>query len=152
MHRIPMTRRRFVAACGTAAMTLAVPGATPASPPEKPNFVFIFADDLGWGDLGCYGNRQIKTPNLDRLAAQGLLFTQFYVSGSVCSPSRAAFMTGRFPARLRIHGHFASAAQNKARAMPSPTHPSAAATRRAVKWMAEMVQSALSTSEHSLSV
>ena len=56
---------------------------------------------LGWGDLGCYGNREIRTPNLDRLARQGTLFTQFYVNGSVCSPSRTAFITGQFPARHR---------------------------------------------------
>jgi N-acetylgalactosamine-6-sulfatase len=70
---------------------------------RPPNVVFILADDLGWGDLGCYGHRIIKTPNLDRLARQGTLFTQFYVNGPVCSPSRTAFMTGRFPARLGIH-------------------------------------------------
>lgn len=70
---------------------------------KKPNVIFILADDLGWGDLGCYGNRRVRTPNLDGLAKRGTLFTQFYVNGSVCSPSRAAFMTGQFPARNRIH-------------------------------------------------
>jgi N-acetylgalactosamine-6-sulfatase len=90
---------------------------------KRPNFVFVFADDLGWGDLGCYGNRQLRTPNLDRLAKQGLLFTQFYVSGSVCSPSRAAIMTGRFPARLRMHGHLATQQKNEARAMPNWLDP-----------------------------
>jgi arylsulfatase A-like enzyme len=70
---------------------------------RRPNIVFILADDLGWGDLSCYGGRKIQTPNIDRLAAEGTLFTQFYQSGSVCSPSRAALMTGRFPARDRIH-------------------------------------------------
>ncbi len=74
--------------------------------PQKPNILFIFADDLGWGDLGCYGNKRVKTPNIDKLATQGTLFTQFYVNGSVCSPSRTAFMTGHFPARHRVHGHF----------------------------------------------
>ena len=68
-----------------------------ADPPGKPNVIFILADDLGWGDLGCYGHPQIKTPNLDRLAREGTLFTQFYVSGSVCSPSRCAFFTGQYP-------------------------------------------------------
>lgn len=57
----------------------------------KPNILFILADDLGWGDLGCYGNRTIRTPNLDAMAREGTLFTQFYVNGSVCSPSRCAF-------------------------------------------------------------
>jgi N-acetylgalactosamine-6-sulfatase len=63
---------------------------------SRPNFVFLLADDLGWGDLGFHGHPYIKTPNLDRLAAQGTRFESFYVSGSVCHPSRATFMTGQF--------------------------------------------------------
>lgn len=69
---------------------------------EKPNIIFLFADDLGWGDLGCYGHPHIKTPNLDRLAMGGKLFTHFYVNAPVCSPSRAAFMTGQTPQRHNI--------------------------------------------------
>jgi arylsulfatase A-like enzyme len=83
----------------------------------KPNFLFILADDLGWSDLGCYGHAQIRTPNIDRMAAQGTLFTQFYVNGSVCSPSRCAFFTSQYPARQKIHGHFATPEQNTARGM-----------------------------------
>src|SRR5689334_17114845 len=75
---------------------------------DRPNVVFILADDLGWGDLGCYGHPQIKTPRLDRMAKEGTLFTQFYVNGSVCSPSRCAFMTSNYPARQRLHGHYAT--------------------------------------------
>jgi len=74
---------------------------------RKPNFIFILGDDWGWGDLGCFGHKQIKTPNLDKLAQRGTIFTQFYVASPVCSPSRAAFMTGYFPARHRIHRVFA---------------------------------------------
>jgi len=122
-----MDRRSFVSAVGgtlaLAALPMRLLMADEPSRRTKPNFVFIFADDLGWGDLGCYGNRQIKTPNLDRLAREGLLFTQFYVSGSVCSPSRAAIMTSQFPARLGIHGHFATHKQNQARAMPNWLDP-----------------------------
>lgn len=68
---------------------------------RKPNLVMIMADDLGYGDLACYGNTQHKTPNLDRMAQQGMRFTDFYVTTSVCTPSRAAFLTGRFPRRCK---------------------------------------------------
>ncbi|MBM3832740.1 MAG: sulfatase [Verrucomicrobia bacterium] len=64
-----------------------------------PNFVILFADDLGYGDLGCYGHPTIRTPNLDRMAAEGLRFTDFYSAASVCTPSRAALLTGRYPVR-----------------------------------------------------
>ena len=96
----------------------ALPGFALGAQAARPNVIFIFADDLGWGDLGCYGNQQIKTPNLDRLAREGTLFTQFYVNSAVCSPSRTAVMTGHFPARHRVHGHFASHAVNARRDMP----------------------------------
>ena len=92
---------------------------------RRPNFVFIFADDWGWGDLGCYGHETLRTPFLDRLAAEGTLFTQFYVCSGVCSPSRAAAMTGQFPARFGIHGHFATDELNARRGMPNCLDPSA---------------------------
>ncbi len=66
---------------------------------RRPNIVIILADDLGWGDLGCYGHPSIRTPNLDRLAAQGMRFTDFYSAAEVCTPSRAALLTGRYPIR-----------------------------------------------------
>lgn len=92
---------------------------------ERPNEVFVFADDWGWGDLGCYGHPHVKTPNLDRLASQGILFTQFYVCSGVCSPSRAAVLTEQFPGRLGIHGHFADHHLNAQRGMPNWLDPSA---------------------------
>ncbi len=74
---------------------------------ERPNFIFIMADDLGWGDLGVYGHPVIKTPNLDRIAMEGLLFTQFYVNSPTLSgSSRFAFMTGIFPAEKGVHMMF----------------------------------------------
>ena len=67
---------------------------------ERPNIVFIMADDLGYGDLGCYGATDIETPHLDRLAAEGIRMTDFYANGAVCSPTRIAFLTGRYQQRL----------------------------------------------------
>ncbi|MGL4420112.1 MAG: sulfatase-like hydrolase/transferase, partial [Gemmataceae bacterium] len=75
--------------------------AAPPTPP--PNVVLFFADDLGYGDLACYGNKVIRTPNLDGLAKQGRRFTDFYVSQPVCSASRAALLTGCYSNRLGIH-------------------------------------------------
>jgi arylsulfatase A-like enzyme len=74
-------------------------------PPSKPNIIFILADDLGYGDLGCYGQKRIKTPNLDRLAAEGLRFTSFYAGSTVCAPSRAALMCGQHTGHVRIRGN-----------------------------------------------
>jgi uncharacterized sulfatase len=65
----------------------------------------VFIDDMGWGDLGCYGNPDIKTPNIDRLASQGILFEQFYVASPICSPSRVAVTTGQYPARHKINSY-----------------------------------------------
>lgn len=69
-----------------------------------PNIVIIFADDLGYGDLSCYGHPSIPTPNLDRMAAEGMRFTDFYAAASVCTPSRAALLTGRLPIRSGMAG------------------------------------------------
>lgn len=85
---------------------------------EKPNIIFIFADDWGWGDLSCHGHPYIKTPNIDRLAEEGTNFSRFTVANGVCSPNRTAVMTGHFPARYNINGHFAWVQQNEQRNMP----------------------------------
>ena len=69
---------------------------------EKPNIVFIIADDLGWQNLGCYGSDYYQTPNIDKLAREGTMFTNAYASCTVCSPTRAAILTGKHPARLKL--------------------------------------------------
>ncbi len=71
--------------------------------PAKPNIIFILADDLGYTDLSCYGAAEIKTPNLDRLATQGVRFTDFYAPAGVCTPTRASLMTGSYPKRVGLH-------------------------------------------------
>lgn len=85
---------------------------------SKPNILFIFGDDWGWGDLSCHGHPYVKTPNIDRLAAEGTDFYRFTVASGVCSPSRTAVMTGHFPARYNIDAHFAWVPQNAKRNMP----------------------------------
>ena len=86
---------------------------------EQPNIIFIFADDWGYGDLGCYGATEVATPNLDKLAAKGTKYTQFHTTSGVCSPSRASVITGKFPAENHVHGHFASEEKNIKRGMPN---------------------------------
>ena len=85
----------------TSILALAVPGfaCQSASEPIQPNFVVIFCDDLGYGDLGSFGHPTIRTPNLDRMAEEGQKWTNFYAAASVCTPSRAALLTGRLPVR-----------------------------------------------------
>ncbi|MFO0807748.1 MAG: arylsulfatase [Gemmataceae bacterium] len=84
------------------AVAVAFAGLCSAAPVERPNIVFMIADDLGYGDLGCYGQQKIRTPNIDRLAAEGLRFTQAYSGHNVCAPSRCVLMTGKHPGHAYI--------------------------------------------------
>ncbi len=103
-----MTRRHFL-------QTLAVTGAGSflycnpfqSKKPAKPNIIYIMADDLGYGDLSCYGQEKIKTPNIDRLAQQGIRFTDCYAGATVCAPSRSVLMTGQHTGHTRVRGNFA---------------------------------------------
>ena len=64
---------------------------------NRPNFIFFITDDISWNDLGCYGNRKVKTPNLDKIAHEGVVFDNAYLTISSCSPSRCSIITGRYP-------------------------------------------------------
>ena len=122
--------------CSVGAATSAAP-APPSTEDNtdasKPNIVFIYADDWGWGDLSCHGHEWLKTPNIDRLASEGTDFQQFNVLNPVCSPSRTAVMTGKYPARFNIHQHFASAAANRNRNMPDWLDPNVTMLPRLLK-------------------
>src|SRR6266513_5612791 len=99
-----ISRRRFVQT--TAASSLALAGMGRGRPAgaqsTKPNIVFILADDLGYADVGCYGQRDYTTPNVDGLAIEGLRFTQGYSNSASCSPTRTALITGRYQMRLPV--------------------------------------------------
>ncbi len=106
-----MDRRQFLKSTAFGAAALILPGCSPSSSEiskagkdkkTRPNFLFILADDYGWSQLGCYGSRYYETPNIDRLAAEGMKFTDAYAACPVCSPTRASIMTGKYPARLHL--------------------------------------------------
>jgi uncharacterized sulfatase len=95
-----------------AALTASARGAAPAAAPAaagKPNIIFLLADDLGYGDLGCYGQKRIKTPNIDRMADQGMRFTDAYSGAPVCAPARCVLMTGLQVGHARIRGNVQAA-------------------------------------------
>ncbi|HUU10423.1 MAG TPA: sulfatase [Phycisphaerae bacterium] len=104
-----MKRRDFLGAMGAGAAALVLPGCGTTARQgagqagRPPNVVIIFTDDQGYQDLGCFGSPLIRTPHLDRMAAEGVRFTDFYVAASVCSPSRAALMTGCYPQRVHMN-------------------------------------------------
>ena len=84
----------------------------------KPNVIIIFIDDMGYGDLSCYGNKQVSTANIDALAKRGTRFTQFYSNSPVCSPSRVAMLTGHYPARHQFYTYLAERKKNQENNMP----------------------------------
>lgn len=107
MRTTNVSRRKFIKNVGLGAVAFSV-GSTnfQCSQNKRTNFVFILADDLGWKDVGCFGSSFYETPNLDRLASEGMRFTQAYAACPVCSPTRASIMTGKYPARLGTTDYF----------------------------------------------
>ncbi len=100
-----MKRREFLGRTAAGALGVLGAGRSAGQTPGRPNILVFMADDLGYGDLGCFGGRQSKTPTLDGLAAEGMRFTDFYAAAPNCSPSRAAMLTGRFPARAGLYSY-----------------------------------------------
>ncbi len=105
MTRQSIDRRQFLKCLGAAVAGAALPRSVSGAPRPagKPNIIVIFCDDLGYGDIGCFGAEKHHTPNLDRMAAEGRKLTSFYVSSGVCTPSRSSLMTGCYPRRVNMH-------------------------------------------------
>jgi arylsulfatase A-like enzyme len=97
---------------------------------QKPNILFIFIDDMGYGDLGCYGNDFVHSPNIDQLAREGIRFNQLYVNSPICSPSRVAVTTGQFPSRWGITSYISSRAENAERGIKNHLDISAPSVAR----------------------
>jgi len=119
-----INRREFLKAIGFGAAAVALPGCASVGeasgkgnrPERRPNIVFILIDDMGWMDAGCYGSKYYKTPNIDKLAKEGMLFTDAYAANPLCSPTRASILTGKYPGRLKITtpaGHLPKLAAEK---------------------------------------
>ena len=104
-----LNRRGFLKMLGVGAVSFGLPGCASGDSRggggKRPNFVFFLVDDMGWTDAVCYGSSFYETPNVDRLCASGMKFTQAYAACPVCSPTRASLMTGKSPAAVKITAH-----------------------------------------------
>ncbi len=118
---------------GTLLMAALAAGAVPAARPAPPCILFIFVDDMGYADPGCFGNPRMKTPAMDRLSREGIRLTNFYVNSPICSPSRVAVTTGQYPARWKIHSYLNSRQANRDRGMADWLDPRAVTTARILK-------------------
>ena len=99
----------------------------------RPNIIMVFIDDMGWGDFSCFGNTEAKTANVDRLAAEGIRYSQFYVNSPICSPSRTALTTGQYPHRWRITSYLNNRADNERRGMAQWLDPAAPTLARSLQ-------------------
>jgi len=100
-----LNRRNFLRTFGLGAAGTMLPRWLRSDISRRPNIIFILADDLGYGDLGCYGQEKIRTPHLDKMAEEGIRFTQFYAGNTVCAPSRCSFLTGKHPGHALVRGN-----------------------------------------------
>jgi len=100
---------------------------------QKPNVILVFIDDMGWTDFSCFGNTDAQTPNIDKMAAEGVSFEQFYVNSPICSPSRVAISTGTYPQRWKITSYLAHRKQNTERGMAQWLDPKAPMLARSLK-------------------
>lgn len=98
--------------------------------PARPNILFVFIDDMGWADLGCFGGKLAQTPHIDKLAAEGMRFTQFYVNAPICSPSRVAVTTGQYPSRWQITSYLDTRRDNHRRGIANWLDPKAPSLAR----------------------
>jgi arylsulfatase A-like enzyme len=125
--------KRYLAVCFTLALFACCSAAPLAAQTEKTNFIVVLIDDMGWSDLSCFGNESVKTENIDRLAKEGIRFTNFYVNAPICSPSRTAITTGHYPQRWRISSYLSNRKDNIRRGMANWLEPSAPTLARMLK-------------------
>ena len=104
-----------------------------AEPVRQPNIILLFIDDMGWGDLSCFGDTDISTPHIDRLAEEGIAFEQFYVNSPICSPSRVAISTGQYPQRWKITSYLDNRRANRQRGLANWLDPKAPMLARSLK-------------------
>ncbi|MDF2439335.1 MAG: hypothetical protein JWN98_319, partial [Abditibacteriota bacterium] len=130
MMRIPQVNPPSLLLPLAAAASLGLAAAVEAQPVKQPNIIFVLVDDMGYADLSCYGGTAVQTKNIDRLATEGLRFTQFYVNSPICSPSRTAFTTGQYPARWRITSYIDNRDLNQQRGMAQWLDPQAPSLAR----------------------
>jgi arylsulfatase A-like enzyme len=132
-----MNRRSFLRIGAALGLATALPGRTTAAASRKsaskPNIILVFIDDMGWGDFSCFGNKDAATPNIDRMAAEGIAFEQFYVNSPICSPSRVAISTGTYPQRWNITSYLARREANKERGIANWLDPKAPMLARSLK-------------------
>ena len=104
-----------------------------AAASDRPNIILVFIDDMGWADLSCFGNEDAETPNVDRMAAEGIAFEQFYVNSPICSPSRVAISTGTYPQRWKITSYLGHRKFNENRGVANWLDPKAPMLARSLK-------------------